>query len=36
MKCIPTLKQHPWFDGLNWSDLIEKRIKPPFIPYLNG
>jgi len=36
MKNIPTLKQHPWFDGLNWNDLIEKRIKPPFIPYLHG
>lgn len=29
------MKIHPWFDGLNWDDLLAKKIKAPFIPVLN-
>ena len=24
---------HPWFKNFNWSDLIAKRLKPPYKPY---
>jgi hypothetical protein len=23
---------HPWFKGINFEDIMEKRHKPPFIP----
>ncbi|KAI9007462.1 kinase-like domain-containing protein [Phycomyces nitens] len=26
------LKQHPWFDGLDWNKLEQKRVKPPYQP----
>lgn len=36
MKHILTIKQHPWFGMVNWDDLLAKKIKPPFVPVLNG
>jgi serum/glucocorticoid-regulated kinase 2 len=27
---------HPWFDDLDWSKLLEKSIKAPFIPEVKG
>lgn len=26
------IKEHPFFTGVNWDDLLEKRITPPFRP----
>ena len=26
------IKGHPFFRGINWTQLFEKKIKPPFIP----
>eukprot|EP01016_Furgasonia_blochmanni_P040196 TRINITY_DN5101_c0_g2_i2.p1 TRINITY_DN5101_c0_g2~~TRINITY_DN5101_c0_g2_i2.p1 ORF type:complete len:295 (+),score=67.55 TRINITY_DN5101_c0_g2_i2:552-1436(+) len=23
------IKQHPWFAGLNWNDVMERKLKPP-------
>ena len=26
------IKKHPWFRKIDWKQLIDKKIKPPFIP----
>ena len=26
------VKRHPWFHGLDWQKVVEKKYKPPFIP----
>lgn len=26
------LKQHPYFDGINWADVAERRCRPPCEP----
>jgi len=31
-----TLKEHPFFDGIDWDMLYRKRIPPPFVPPVNG
>ena len=36
MEKIGSLKQHPWFSVINWDSLIERKIKPPFVPFING
>ncbi|MCQ2821111.1 MAG: protein kinase [archaeon] len=28
------IKKHPFFSGLNFDDLLERKIKPPFVPVL--
>jgi len=30
------IKIHPWFRNINWKDLENKKIKPPFIPNLKN
>ncbi|XP_050420315.1 serine/threonine-protein kinase Sgk2-like isoform X2 [Adelges cooleyi] len=30
------VKKHPFFKTINWDDLLNKRITPPFQPQLNG
>ncbi|OLY77673.1 Protein kinase C-like 2 [Smittium mucronatum] len=30
------VKRHPFFKGANWSDFLNKRVTPPFIPQING
>ena len=27
---------HPWFSDLDWTKLLEKEIKAPFIPEVSG
>ena len=27
---------HPWFNDINWEDLYDKRIQPPFVPNINN
>ena len=29
---IETMKKHPFFVGINWEDIYNKKVKPPFIP----
>ena len=29
---IEKLKQHPYFKNINWEDLKELKVTPPFIP----
>lgn len=30
------IKQHPFFNGVNWDDMLDKRVSPPFCPSVNG
>ena len=30
------IKGHPFFKGMKWDDLYNKKIKPPFIPRLKN
>ncbi|XP_023668873.1 serine/threonine-protein kinase Sgk1-like [Paramormyrops kingsleyae] len=30
------LKAHPFFSPINWDDLLAKKVKPPFVPAVNG
>ena len=30
------MKSQPFFQHLNWRDLYDKKIKPPFVPTLMG
>lgn len=30
------IKNHPFFEGIDWNALLEKKIRPPFIPKLNN
>lgn len=29
------IMSHPWFSNINWSDLMQKKVKPPYQPYSN-
>ena len=29
---VEDIKNHPWFSGVNWQKLYEKKIRPPYIP----
>jgi hypothetical protein len=31
-----SVKTHPWFDGLDWGMLIERRVKSPFTPNISS
>ncbi|KAL9921403.1 chromosomal serine/threonine-protein kinase JIL-1-like [Glossina fuscipes fuscipes] len=35
-KCVRDIKSHPFFRGINWSDLQNKRLKPSIQPQLNS
>jgi hypothetical protein len=28
------VKNHPWCKGVNWDDVLNKRMKPPHMPSL--
>ena len=30
------IKLHPWFAGVDWQKLYSRRIRPPYIPHVNG
>ncbi|KAI8330627.1 kinase-like domain-containing protein [Chlamydoabsidia padenii] len=30
------IKAHPFFRGVNWEDMLAKRVPPPFYPTVNG
>ena len=30
------IKQHSYFEGINWEDAWERKLKPPLIPQLRG
>jgi hypothetical protein len=30
------IMSHPWFKSIDWEKLEAKKIKPPFVPTING
>ena len=30
------IKEHPYFEGINWEDAWNKKLTPPFVPDLKG
>lgn len=30
------IERHPFFESLNWTDLVQKKIPPPFNPNVVG
>lgn len=30
------IKEHPFFQGVNWDDMLQKRVPPPFRPTISG
>ncbi|CAO3672534.1 unnamed protein product [Rhizopus stolonifer] len=30
------IKEHPFFQGVNWEDMLAKRVPPPYCPTTNG
>ena len=30
------IKNHPWFDKVNWNALVTRSIKAPFVPILSS
>jgi len=33
---VDEVKKHPWFAGLDWDDLLAKKIKPCYIPIVRS
>lgn len=31
-----SVKQHAFFKGINWDDVLAKRVRPPFFPTVKG
>lgn len=31
-----TVKQHEWFQGIDWQAMYERRVKGPIVPHLRG
>ena len=36
MRGAEDIKEHPWFNMVNWQLLLEKRYQPPFVPILQN
>lgn len=30
------IKRHPFFKGVNWQDILDKKVPPPFFPKVRG
>ena len=30
------IKEHPYFEGINWEDAWNRKLQPPFVPQLRG
>jgi hypothetical protein len=33
---LTALQQHPFFAGVNWDDVLARRVAPPFLPAMVG
>jgi len=33
---VEDIKQHRWFSGLNWDDLLDKKLTAPYLPTVRG
>lgn len=36
MQHVPHIRTHSWFAPISFQLLQERKLKPPFVPYLNG
>lgn len=27
-----SIKEHPWFSDINWEDIVNRKVQPPFVP----
>ena len=36
LKDASAIKLHPFFNQVHWQDLLSKKLKPPFVPIING
>ena len=30
------VRNHPWFENIDWKKLLNKELKPHFVPVLKG
>ena len=30
------IKRHPFFEDVNWDDMLNKRVPPPFLPTIKS
>ena len=35
-KDVEELKAHPFFSGINWDDVLNKKVQPEWKPHLRG
>jgi len=35
-QAMKEVKNHPWFEKVDWTALAQKRIKPPVVPVIDG
>ena len=33
---VKKIKEHPYFEGVNWEDAWNRKLQPPFVPNLEG
>lgn len=33
---VQLIKEHPWFENINWTAIQNKRITPPYVPQLDS
>jgi len=33
---VKDLQKHPWFNNLNWDDLLQCKVDPPYKPYVKS
>ena len=33
---VKKIKDHPYFEGINWEDAWNRKLQPPFVPNLEG
>ena len=33
---VSEIKKHPFFKGINWSDIYTKQVRPPFVPLVRS
>ena len=29
---VDDIKKHPWFDGLDFDEVLQRKVEPPYIP----
>jgi len=33
---VEEIKKHPWYNKMNWKDLLEQKNPPPYIPHVKS